>query len=107
MPQSLAIQPDSVVRNRRVERANPSLQTGAQLGRIEPSEHPPERIVRGDAVGKFEKPGKPLPLLLAEPLDVSPTLRPADCRAQGDGHHVDQQVPSRPLHPRVGQILEL
>jgi len=107
MPERLAIQPHSVIRNRLVERADPSLQAGVELGRVESSEHPPKRIVRRDAVGKLEKPGKPFPLLLAEPLDVSPALRPADCRAQGDGHHVDQQVTLRPLHPWVGQVLEV
>jgi hypothetical protein len=107
MPQRLAIEPNAVIRNRRVERPNPSLQAGVELRRVESSEDPPERIVRGDAVGKLEKPGKPFPLLLAEPLDVSPSLRPADCCAQGDGHHVDQQVALRPRHPRVGQVLEV
>lgn len=63
-----------------------------------------------NAVGKLEKPGKPfllLLLLLAEPLDVSPPLTPADCPAQRDDDHVNQQMELRPFHPWVGQGLEV
>ena len=107
MPERLAVQSDSVIGQRAIERAHPSLQARIELRRVEPSEHSAKCVVRWDAAGKLEKPGKPFLLLVAEPLDISPPLGPADCCAQGDDDHIDQQMTLRPVHSWIGQIIEV
>ena len=102
----LAVDGDALLLQRQVQRPQPSLQAAQELLRIQAGKHAAERIVRGNAVGKLEKASKPVPLGQAELLDVDPTIRAANGGAQGDGHHVDQQVLLAPLDPRIGQIFK-
>jgi len=43
----------------------------------------------------------------AESLDISPSFGPADCCAQGDDDHIDQQMTLRPVHSWIGQVIEV
>ena len=69
MPERLAVQSDSVIGQRVIERAYPSLQAGIELGHVESSKHSAKCVVRWDVAGKLEKPCKPVLLLLAESLE--------------------------------------
>jgi hypothetical protein len=59
---------------------------------VDQQEHPPERIMRGNAVGQGRKSAQPG--LLAAPIerDVLPTFRASDHCADRDHQDVDQTV---------------
>src|SRR4051794_31415995 len=68
----------------------PAGEAGLERVRVDEHEHPPEGVVRGDAVRQGEEGPEPGLLAATVELDVLPALRAGDHRADRDREDVDQ-----------------
>ncbi len=85
---------------------NPGQEAALKPGRVEGGEHPPEGIVRGDAIGQGQERLQPGALRLAECLNLHPPVRPANHPAERDRDDVQQLMPFGSLNARINQRRE-
>ena len=74
-----------------------------EVGRVQPCEDPPQRVVRGDPVRQFQEGAQPGLVELAEEGDRHETVGAADDGQYRQDQDVRQMVQLGPVHPRIFQ----
>src|SRR4051794_37192711 len=95
-PHGLAVDRDHLALDPVRQRLRPAGEAGLERVRVDEHEHPPERVVRGDAVRQGEEGPEPGLLAAAVERDVLPALRAGDHGADRDreaaGHPFQGEV---------------
>src|SRR3954470_21541024 len=102
-PHGLAVDRDHLALDPVRQRLRPAGGAGLERVRIDQHEHPPERVVRGDAVRQGEEGLEPGPLAAAVELDVLPALGAGEHRADRDRQDGGQLMVAP---ARLARILE-
>jgi hypothetical protein len=85
-------------------RAHPGDKALFELLGADASKHIAERVVRGDAVGKFHKLPKPLDLGVAKLLNLDPVVGAADDATDSERDDVDEVMALAALYARIVQV---
>lgn len=83
---------------------DPCGQTVLKLFSVENAEHATKRVVGRDPKRQFEKLLEPALMSFAEAFNIGPRIRPADCAAKHEPHHINQQMIVTTILARVFQI---
>ena len=89
------------------ELVDPLMRGGEELARVEPGEHPTERVMRRHPVSQLDGLSKPVPLGLGKPLDIDPAVRSTDGRGQRHEHHLQQIVILPPINSQVCHLCKM
>lgn len=83
----------------------PLLDAGREAGGVEPGEHPPEGVVRRDAVRQIQERSQPSQPFVAEAFDLGPARCASDCRIDRHDDHLEQVVTARSTGLLILQML--
>ena len=89
-----------------LECRDPTQQALLELRRFDRRQDGVEAIVRRDTISQVEKPRQPLAFLPAKLCDGDKIVGPANDRAHGDHHDVDQRI-SHLATARIGKLGEV
>ena len=84
----------------------PAVEALAENLFVEELEDPIEGVVRGDAVGQFEKRAQERLLLLTIGLDLLEIVRPAHYGTESDDQNVKKLVPLAPIYTEIKYMKE-
>lgn len=90
--QRLAINADCFSTQRKLKVLNPLAQACLKFSRVRTAEDSTKCVVRRNAVGNLKKLLEPFLMKQREPFSIGPGVRSADCAAQRQCRHVDQQM---------------
>jgi hypothetical protein len=77
-----------------------------KLSSVETAKDSAECVMRWNTIGKLQKLFEPRLMSQRKPFNISLGIRPADCAAQRQRDHVDQQMILPAIVSRVWQLFE-